>query len=60
MNRQYPNQPNLIARFLNHNVTIILGDRTVIVGILQETTNYELVINNTIIMKHAITSIKET
>ena len=57
--RPYQEKPELIARLLNYKVTVLLGNGTVIEGVLKEVTSYELVIDNTIIMKHAVTTVRE-
>lgn len=57
--RQYQDKPELIARLLNYKVTVLLDNSTVIEGILKEVTSYELMIDNNIIMKHAVKTIRD-
>jgi len=59
MRQQYPDQPDIISRLLNSKITVLLENGCCIEGILTETTNYELVLdNNIIILKHAVTTIQ--
>ena len=58
MKQQYQQKPDLISQLINSNITVLLNNGNTITGILQDVSNYELIVNNTIIMKHAITTIQ--